>query len=125
MKEKLQRFMIGRYGTDNLNKFLFIMTLAELILSWVFGKFFYFMALITLIWSYFRMLSKDWNRRTEENRNYLKMKDTLFQWIAMIKDKEHRIYRCPECKQKIRVPRGKGKIAIRCPRCKKEFIKKS
>mgnify|MGYP001122250664 CR=1 FL=1 len=33
--------------------------------------------------------------------------------------------KCPGCGQKIRVPRGRGKIAIRCPKCNREFIRRS
>lgn len=39
--------------------------------------------------------------------------------------KEYRFYKCPGCGQKVRVPRGRGRIAITCPKCRKEFIKKS
>lgn len=44
---------------------------------------------------------------------------------AMRSDKEHRIFRCPNCDQRVRVPRGRGKIEITCPRCGHKFIKRS
>ena len=37
----------------------------------------------------------------------------------------YRFYKCPQCKQTVRVPKGRGKICITCPKCKTEFIKKS
>ena len=45
--------------------------------------------------------------------------------LERIKDKEHRHYDCPKCRQPVRVPRGKGKIAITCPKCKEKFIRKT
>jgi ribosomal protein L37AE/L43A len=71
-----------------------------------------------LAWAIFRMLSKNVYKRYEENRKYLRFLD---RW----KDKEHRYYDCPKCKQTVRVPRGKGKISITCPTCKEKFVKKT
>jgi DNA-directed RNA polymerase subunit RPC12/RpoP len=45
--------------------------------------------------------------------------------LERIKDREHRYYNCPRCRQPVRVPKDKGKIAISCPRCKEKFIKKT
>ena len=42
-----------------------------------------------------------------------------------LKDREHRYFDCPKCRQLVRVPRGKGKIAITCPRCREKFVKKT
>ena len=39
--------------------------------------------------------------------------------------KLYHYYRCPQCRQKLRVPRGRGRIQISCPRCGTQFIKKS
>ena len=83
-----------------------------------------------IIWSYFRMFSKDYSRRSAENRWYLnktyKIRSKfagLKNWMAQSKD--YHIYKCPSCKQKSRIPRGKGKIEIRCPKCSTTFIKRS
>ena len=117
MKEKIQRFMMGRYGSDTLNKFLFGVTLVLL-------------ALLLLVVCYVRMLSRDVQKRYNENVKFLNMKKDFFGFFRREKSyfeqrKTHHIYKCPTCKQKIRVPKGKGRICITCPSCKTEFIKNS
>ena len=42
--------------------------------------------------------------------------------------REYRTYRyliCPQCSQRLRVPRGKGKIRVTCIKCRNQFIAKS
>ena len=42
------------------------------------------------------------------------------------KDRKNYIYfKCKNCKQELRIPKGKGKIKVICPHCKHEEIKKS
>ncbi len=130
MREKLQRFMWGRYGSDRLNQFLMIAALVCLVISFFGGNLFYLFALALMVYVYFRMFSRNIAKRSAENQWYLKkeMKVRGFfqkkkrEWKQL---KEYHIYRCPNCRQKIRVPRGKGRIAIRCRKCGTEFIKKS
>jgi peptidoglycan/LPS O-acetylase OafA/YrhL len=64
----------------------------------------------------FRSLSRNIYKRYEENRKFL----VFFQ---KLKDKDHRYYNCPRCRQQVRVPKGKGKISITCPKCREKFIK--
>jgi ribosomal protein L37AE/L43A len=66
----------------------------------------------------FRTLSRNTYKRYQENRKFLALQQR-------IKDRDHRYFSCPRCKQTVRVPRGKGKIAISCPKCKEKFIKKT
>lgn len=130
MKEKFMRFMQGRYGTDRLNRCLLIVSVVLLVFSYLAGDIFYFLAIFVIGYMYFRMFSKNIQKRYAENQWYLvrEMKVRgLFQKkkSEFAQSKNFHIYRCPSCKQKIRVPRGRGKIAIRCQKCGNEFIKKS
>lgn len=123
MKDGLRRFMIGRYGSDKLN----IALLLTGVVLWLLSNFIPFtgVKLLLLLAYYFlmglaifRMLSRNTYKRYQENKKYL-------QFIDRIKDREHRYYDCPRCRQQVRVPRGKGKISITCPKCKEKFIKKT
>ena len=130
MKEKLQRFMWGRYGNDRFNQFLMIVALVCLALSFFGLRIFYVLALALLIYAYYRMFSRDMSKRSAENQWYLRKEMKVRSFIAGKKKafaqrKEYRIFKCPKCGQKLRVPRGKGKIAIRCRKCGEEFIRKS
>lgn len=130
MKEKLYRFMQGRYGNDQLNRFLMVLVLVCFVFS-LFGlKMLYMLGIALLVYAYFRMFSKNIYKRSQENSVYLKYEYKVRQWFATLKRdmnqrKTHHIYRCPSCRQKIRIPKGKGKIEIRCPKCGQTFIKKS
>lgn len=130
MKEKLYRFMQGRYGSDQLNRFLMIVVIVFLVLSFFIDGPFYLLGLIGIVYTYFRMFSKNIYKRSAENAAYLKYEYKVRQWWATLKRdmqqrKTHHIYRCPSCRQKIRIPKGKGKIEIRCPKCSHTFIKRS
>ncbi len=130
MREKLYRFMQGRYGADQLNRFLMILVIVCLVFSLFGFRIFYVLGIALLFYSYFRIFSKNLYKRREENAAYLrweyKWKQRFGSWKrTMQQRKTHHIYRCPSCKQKIRVPKGKGRIEIRCPKCSQTFIKKS
>lgn len=130
MREKLQRFMWGRYGNDRLNQFLMVCAMVLFLLSLFIRGPLYLLAVIVMVYVYFRMFSRNIAKRTAENQWYLKREWQVKNFLSKKKKefaqrKEFHIYRCPNCKQKIRVPRGRGRIAIRCRKCNHEFIKKS
>ncbi len=132
MKEKLQRFMAGRYGVDALNKFLLGASVVLLVCSMFVrrGTMLYSFALLLLLICYVRMFSRNIQARYQENIKFYNMKNKFFGFFKKQKSymeqrKTYHIYKCPTCKQKIRIPKGKGKIAITCPKCKTEFIKNS
>jgi len=130
MREKIYRFMIGRYGSDRLNQFLLIVALFFMILSMFGVPFCYLFGIAAMGYAYFRMLSRNIYKRRQEYFTYLryetKIKQKLTVWKRDMKQrKTHHIYRCPSCKQKIRIPKGRGKVEIRCPKCSTTFIKRS
>lgn len=131
MKEKLIRFMAGRYGFDSLGKATIIAALAAVVLASLFDvPVLSWLAWALIIYAYFRMFSRNIYKRSAENQTYLAKTRRLRAWFSTQKNllaqrKTHHIYKCPTCRQKIRVPKGKGKIEIRCPKCQTRFIKKS
>ena len=119
----LRQFMMGRYGTDKLNM-LILGTGLVISLVCMFIRVPLVNLILTVIsyglmgWAIFRTLSRNTYKRYQENRKYLML-------LQRIKDKEHRYFDCPRCRQQVRVPKGKGKIAISCPKCKEKFIRKT
>lgn len=134
MKQRFQRFMYGRYGSDELSKALIIAALACILLQifttgWG-DKVLSILAWAVLIYCYYRMFSRNHTKRWMENQKYLSFKNKITGSINRQKGyasqrKTHHIYKCPGCGQKIRIPRGKGRIEITCPKCKTTFMKRS
>ena len=119
----LNNFMAGRYGTDKLNMGILGGGVVCCILS-MFIRRVEINLLLTvisyglMIWAICRTFSRNTYKRYQENRRFLQLCDRL-------KDREHRYYNCPRCRQVVRVPRGKGKISITCPKCGEKFIRKT
>lgn len=131
LRDKFSRFMQGRYGTDNFSKFLLITSLVLLLLALFTRRgIFDWLAIALLIYCYFRMLSRNTYKRYAENEKYMSIQNSFLGFFRKEKDhagqlKDYRFFKCPSCRQKVRVPRGKGKIEIHCPKCHTKFIKKS
>ncbi len=118
-----RRFMQGRYGNDKLNMAILGAGLIACLLSLFIPVPMVNLCLTVLsyglmTWAIFRSFSRNTYKRYQENRKYLN-------FVSRFKDREHRYYSCPRCRQQVRVPKGKGKIAINCPKCKEKFIKKT
>lgn len=135
MRDKLNKFMQGRYGADQFAKFtmgfaLVCVVLAAFLRRSVIGGILDSFGLAAIVYTYFRMLSRNISARYAENQKYLGMTQNLRNRLRrekgrMEQRKTHHIYTCPGCGQKIRIPRGKGKIEIECPKCHVKFIKRS
>jgi hypothetical protein len=126
----LRRFMMGRYGNDQLNVALMIFALVILVLGQIlrFSPLVW-VAMAILVLCYIRMFSRNTSRRYQENMKFMKFWSPIRNWFLGVRmrsrDKAHRYYKCPKCKLRVRVPKGKGKIKITCPSCKTSFIKKT
>lgn len=138
MREKMVRFMQGRYGAygaDALTKFLLVFGLILMFISSAFhirsaNIFCYAASWAVLIYCYFRLFSRNVTKRYAENQVFLartgKIRCFLQKQKSLWKQRKvYHIYKCPNCRQKIRIPKGKGKIEVRCPKCSTTFIKKS
>ena len=126
----LRRLMYGRYGSDQLSIFLLVVYILFTILSglphmgWL-----SWLALAVLAWDLFRMFSRRIDRRRAENARFLTLAGPAVRWVRMrstiLRDKDHRYFRCPNCGQYLRVPRGKGKITVNCRNCGASFEERS
>ncbi|MGO5095550.1 hypothetical protein ACTQ34_06960 [Agathobaculum sp. LCP25S3_E8] len=127
----LRRFMAGRYGSDQLNNALLLLGLVLIVVEWISRwRWVGIFVLALLILCYFRMFSRNIQARYAENQWFLRrwgpVSNRLRNMLARFRDrKTHRYFKCPQCKQRLRVPRGRGKINITCPHCHHQFIRKS
>lgn len=119
--------MTGRYGVDHLSNAMLVVSISILIIN-IFAKIPLLNSLVTviIIISYFRMFSKNINKRYQENMKFLQwwnpIRGKLNKTKIKIKQsKTHKFFKCPNCKQDIRIPKGKGRIKIRCPKCNEKF----
>ena len=133
MREKWQRFMIGRNGHDQLNMFLLMLSIVLFVLASIFsrsfGRYVQPFVWVVLILIYFRMMSKNLQRRREENGKFIRLKFKLSGIIRArherwIQRKDYKFFTCPSCKTVLRVPRGHGKIKVVCRKCGNSFIGK-
>ena len=122
----IQRFMYGRYGWDHLNVFLLALCLIFCVLDTILhGSFFYYLYLLCFALAMFRVLSRNIGKRRAENAKFMTLAGPAIRWVKLRRtiytDKEHRYFKCPNCGQQLRVPRGKGKITITCRNCGVSF----
>ena len=135
MRERLARFMIGRNGNDQLNRFLLLadvvlLLLASLLGRTALGSLLYLLVLALLGLTYFRMLSRNVYKRRSENEGYLRRKQQLLSRLRVFKERwrqrtDYTFFTCPSCRAGMRVPRGRGKIRIVCHKCGNTFMGKS
>ena len=137
MRHKFNKFMQGRYGVDDLSRFtmgvalvLIILAMFANIFSRTVGSTLDILGVAAIVYAYIRIFSRNIQQRYAENQKFLQMTSKFRFRFNIEKDlmkqrKTHHIYSCPGCGQKIRIPKGKGKIEIECPKCHTKFVKRS
>lgn len=133
MMWKLQRFMVGRNGFDQLGLhilwFCVILNIVNMFLRGTVSAVIFVVVDVLLIWQLYRTFSRNLVKRGIENRKYCEFL-TRFKrtWKVMklnLTDKTYHYYLCPDCAQMVRVPKGRGKVDIRCPNCGSTFERKA
>ncbi len=124
-RERMARFMAGRYGVDRLNRDLLWFYLILVVLS-SFVPYLQILPLLCMIWMFFRMFSCNHQKRWAENNRYMKYRNKVTGWFGLQKRKwterkTHRYRKCPHCKATVRLPNKKGRHTVGCPRCHKDF----
>ena len=126
----MSRFMAGRYGGDQLNLFL-IALYVVLYVVFLFTRLLMLelIGTVVLVVSLLRSLSRNVERRRAENARFLQTVRPLWRrWMGFrtrAHDREHRYFKCPNCGQQMRVPRGRGRITVHCRSCGAAFEEKS
>lgn len=123
MKEKLMRFMMGRYGTDRLNQDMLILSAVLMFLGiltpW---RWIQWIGVVIIFVLYFRMFSKNINQRYRENQRYLYYRNKVVQRFKRLKDlPRYKYVACSQCHQQLRLPRRKGNVVVTCPKCRHQF----
>lgn len=135
MRERFARFMAGRYGTDQLNRFMLIsavvcMLLAAILNGTAVSRVFWLISFVLLIFTYLRMFSRDRYKRAAENNKFLSARYKLKNKLVILKErwvqrKDYKFFSCPSCRTTLRVPKGKGQVNIVCRKCGTSFRRKT
>lgn len=123
LKDKLIRFMYGRYGgADSLGKALMWSYLILLFLGALLGlPILMYPALLIFVYYMYRVFSRNITARQKENTAFVRCWSKLALPFKRIKDKEHVYRRCPHCRATVRLPKKKGKHTVCCPACHTDF----
>ena len=127
LKNKLQRFMYGRYGIDDLYRFLFKVYIVLLIIGlFINSRILLYIEFALIIFMLYRVFSKNIYHRQKENRMFLKFKKKIMKpfdnWKRNIKDRNYYVYKkCRHCKTtlKLPLPSERGIKHAKCPECKR------
>lgn len=136
-REKIARFLYGRYGADALYNTLLLAELVLLFLATVLNLLgtavpalsfiailVYVLALGLMLWAIFRFFSRNIAARRRENEAWLRFRRRLrpARRSRLPADTEDHIFRaCKHCRATLRLPRQPGRHEVKCPRCGGRF----
>lgn len=135
----------GTYGFDLLSLFLVLLSIL-----FNFSRYTYLLGTFLLFIAIYRAFSKNIYKRKSELDKFLSITNNflgkfgkqlpstlpnfslnnlplIFQQLKNYLNykKQYKIIKCPQCSQKLRLPRGKGSIIVTCKKCKNEFKSKT
>ena len=127
LKNRIAAFFRGRYGVDSFGYFLFVLYAILCVFNAFFG--FISVQLVTLVlafYSLWRMMSRNFWKRSHENQKYLAVKATIKTEAKLLIDrvkyiKTARFRKCKHCKAIIKLPNKRGKHTVKCPKCSQRF----
>ena len=131
IKSGVQKFMTGRHGADELGLALLIFGLiASIVSSFTGTALLSLLGMIAYIWSMFRMLSRNNEKRYAENQKYLDMQKNFLSnfrqfCVRLRNSKQYKYFKCPQCHARLRLPRKVGEVTVTCGKCKHSFKKKA
>ena len=125
--EKFKLYFKDSYGFDNLSKYISIMGMLALLLRYKLLVVLGFCLIGIALW---RSMSKDKSKRYKEaqvfNRYIFTIKKQFNMYMMRLTNfYKYKVFACPKCSQKLRVPRGKGKMVITCKKYNNNFNAKS
>ena len=123
-KDKLIRFMYGRYGVDNmwygLLGLAIFLSLCNLVLQM---PLIHILQTLVLVFAVYRVFSKKTAARRKENEYFNRFwKDIKLQFKRVKEIRTHVYHKCPHCHRTLRFPRKKGQHTATCPMCKGNFV---
>ena len=127
---RLQRFLSGRYGTDQLNLALLLMGVVCTLFGSLFFRPLYWIGDVLFVLALIRTFSRNIPARQRENQKFLRLSAPVRSWTSLQirrfrERKQYKYFRCPVCKQQLRAPRGRGKIEVTCQKCRHVFKTKT
>jgi ribosomal protein L37AE/L43A len=124
-------WMQGRNGGDELGTFCTVVSFIILIINiFLHTLFLSVVALALIIYACWRVASKNLEARESENATFVGLFGPLARWLrnpaaAVAEARTYKHLKCPECGQRVRVPRKKGKLRVTCPSCHEKFEARS
>lgn len=122
---KLAHFMMGRRGFDQFSRDLIVLAMLLVLLDIFLPKqILSTLGFLIIIYAYYRAFSRNLVKRQEENNWYITYVGSKLGAWRQRDYKHYRYFKCPNCKQTLRAPKGRGKIRVTCSRCHNVFEKK-